>query len=133
MIQLHCNHIKCPFSLIKKSRLVFATKDVIVVTDQFPVSKGHMLVIPRKHVVSIYELSSRHQAALWMAVMRARSIAIKKYTPAGFNIGFNDGKAAGQTVGHAHIHVIPRYAGDRPDPRGGIRWVLPVKAKYWRE
>jgi diadenosine tetraphosphate (Ap4A) HIT family hydrolase len=133
MIQLACHKVKCPFSLIKQSRLVFASKDAIVMLDQFPVSEGHMLVIPRKHVANIYELSSKHQATIWMAVMRARTIAIKKYAPAGFNIGFNDGKAAGQTVGHAHIHVIPRYAGDRPDPRGGVRWVLPDKAKYWRE
>ena len=54
-----------------------------------------------------------------------------EFDPAGYNIGINDGAAAGQTVGHLHIHLIPRYPGDQPDPRGGIRWVIPEKADYW--
>ena len=54
-----------------------------------------------------------------------------EFSPAGYNIGINDGAAAGQTVGHLHMHLIPRYAGDRPDPRGGVRWVIPDKADYW--
>jgi diadenosine tetraphosphate (Ap4A) HIT family hydrolase len=53
------------------------------------------------------------------------------HQPDGFNIGVNVGAAAGQTVGHVHLHLIPRYAGDVPDPRGGVRWIIPAKAQYW--
>ena len=66
-----------------------------------------------------------------MSMVRER--LAKEFSPAGFTVGVNDGEAAGQTVAHAHIHVIPRYEGDYPDPRGGIRWVLPEKAAYWKE
>lgn len=62
---------------------------------------------------------------------QARAHLQDEYSPAGFNIGINDGQAGGQTVMHVHMHLIPRYAGDVPDPRGGIRWVLPNKAAYW--
>ena len=55
----------------------------------------------------------------------------QEFRPDGYNIGINDGAAAGQTVVHLHVHLIPRYAGDRPDPRGGVRWVIPERADYW--
>ena len=54
-----------------------------------------------------------------------------EFGPDSYNIGINDSPAAGQTIGHLHIHLIPRYIGDRPDPRGGVRWVVPDKADYW--
>ena len=101
--------------------------------DAFPVAEGHTLVVPRKHVGSIYELSTIEQNAIWSLVARVRGQLLAKLAPAGFNIGFNDGLAAGQTVAHAHVHIIPRWRGDVPDPRGGFRWVLPTKAAYWKE
>ncbi len=97
----------------------------------FPVSVGHALVVPCIPVLSIFELDESMQAELWDTVRRVRGILEERFHPAGFNIGVNDGPAAGQTVPHAHVHVIPRYAGDVPDPRGGIRWVIPEKARYW--
>lgn len=63
----------------------------------------------------------------------AKAAAEVEFSPAGFNIGINDGAAAGQTVPHLHIHLIPRFAGDLPDPRGGVRWVIPAKADYWSQ
>ena len=89
------------------------------------------MVIPLQPVVSIFELDELMQAELWDAVRRVRDILEDRHSPEGFNIGVNDGRAAGQTIPHAHIHVIPRYKGDVPDPRGGVRWVIPEKAKYW--
>ena len=88
-------------------------------------------MIPRKHVVSLFELSTAEQADLWMLVASVREQLQQEFNPDGFNIGVNDGTAAGQTVLHAHVHVIPRYAGDVPDPRGGVRWIIPEKADYW--
>jgi diadenosine tetraphosphate (Ap4A) HIT family hydrolase len=91
------------------------------------------LVVPRKHVASLFELSIFDQAALWTLVAETRLKLQERHRPDGFNIGVNDGQAAGQTVMHAHIHIIPRYSADIADPRGGIRWVIPEKARYWRE
>lgn len=100
--------------------------------DIYPISKGHFLVVPKRHVGSLFELSDAERAAVWALAGKVRATLNKKYRPSGFNIGLNDGAAAGQTIGHAHVHVIPRYARDAKDPRGGVRWVLPKKAKYWK-
>jgi diadenosine tetraphosphate (Ap4A) HIT family hydrolase len=96
----------------------------------FPVTDGHTLVVPRKHIASVFDLCDDEQSPLWQLVVAVRKQLLADFKPAGFNIGINDGEAAGQTVLHAHIHVIPRYAGDVVDPRGGIRWVIPEKARY---
>jgi diadenosine tetraphosphate (Ap4A) HIT family hydrolase len=93
-----------------------------------------MLVVPRKHVSSIYELGPQEQQSIWALVAEVRVLLLTGMNPPdGFNIGFNDGVAAGQTVSHAHVHVIPRRHGDVPDPRGGIRWVIADKAQYWKK
>jgi diadenosine tetraphosphate (Ap4A) HIT family hydrolase len=81
----------------------------------------------------IFEAEQDEVAALWEAVQQARAQLLKEFSPDGFNIGINDGLAAGQTILHLHIHIIPRYKGDMPDPRGGIRWIFPKKAKYWKD
>jgi diadenosine tetraphosphate (Ap4A) HIT family hydrolase len=94
-------------------------------------TEGHTLVIPRKHVSSIYELTAEEQSAIWSLVAEVRERLLTGLKPDAFNIGLNDGLAAGQTVEHAHVHVIPRRKGDVPDPRGGIRWIIDDKANYW--
>lgn len=101
--------------------------------DGYPVSEGHTLVIPRRHVPSIFDLSGAEQSDVWalVAEVRDRLRARLATQPEGFNVGPNDGVQAGQTVMHGHVHLIPRYKEDVPDPRGGIRWVLPRKANYW--
>ena len=103
----------------------------IAIADGFPVSRGHMLIIPKRHFVSIFDATEDERSALWELVEQARQHLQSKYSPDGFNLGINDGAAAGQTVMHLHIHLIPRYIGDVEDPRGGIRWVMPDRAKYW--
>ena len=108
-----------------------ATKHAVVFPDSFPISEGHTLVIPIRHIASIYDLSEEEQANLWALLGRVRRTIVEKLHPDGFNIGLNDGTAAGQTIAHAHIHIIPRRKGDVPDPRGGIRWIIPEKAVYW--
>jgi diadenosine tetraphosphate (Ap4A) HIT family hydrolase len=105
----------------------------VALPDAFPVADGHTLLVPRKHVGSLYELPAVEQSAIWELVGHVREQLLARVAPDGFNIGFNDGLAAGQTVRHAHVHVIPRWKHDVPDPRGGVRWVLPANAAYWKE
>ncbi len=120
-----------PFFPIPLDRVILETANCLAFYDAYPVSRGHALVVPRRLVPSIFELAALMQAELWDTVRRVREVLDKRFSPDGFNVGVNDGRAAGQTVEHAHIHVIPRYRGDVPDPRGGVRWVIPEKAKYW--
>jgi diadenosine tetraphosphate (Ap4A) HIT family hydrolase len=89
------------------------------------------LVIPKRHVGSFFEVSLEERIALLDLLDQAKASAVAEFRPDGFNIGINDGAAAGQTVPHLHIHLIPRRAGDQKDPRGGVRWVIPEKADYW--
>lgn len=121
----------CPFCSASQAKICLENAIGIALRDAFPVSEGHTLVVPKRHVASLFDLLPEEQAALWLLAAEVRKQLQEEYHPAGFNVGINDGKAAGQTVMHAHIHVIPRYSGDRDDPRGGIRWILPEKARYW--
>jgi len=123
----------CPFCSLPAERLVDAGELAVVIRDGFPVSKGHSLVIPRRHVASWFDVTREEQLALLDLLARARRQIDEEFHPDGYNIGINDGPAAGQTVRHLHIHLIPRYAGDTEDPRGGVRWVFPHKAAYWKE
>jgi diadenosine tetraphosphate (Ap4A) HIT family hydrolase len=99
--------------------------------DTFPLANGHTLVVPKRHVASLFDLPPDEQAYLWSFVANVWQQLRDHFHPDGFNVGVNDGPAAGQTVLHAHVHIIPRYIGDQKDPRGGIRWVIPDKARYW--
>ncbi len=98
--------------------------------DKFPVSKGHSLVIPKRVVPSYFDLSFREQSACWFLVNLVKEELQKTHNPDGFNVGINSGTAAGQTVPHCHIHIIPRYNGDMENPRGGVRGVIPEKQSY---
>jgi diadenosine tetraphosphate (Ap4A) HIT family hydrolase len=121
----------CPFCHMEKSRIHQESECAIAFFDAFPVTEGHTLVIPKQHVGSVFDLPEEEQAALWRLVALVRAKLMAELTPDGFNVGVNDGAAAGQTVMHAHVHVIPRREGDVADPRGGVRWIVPEKAKYW--
>lgn len=98
--------------------------------DAYPVSAGHALIITRRHVATWFQASAEEQAAILAGIQVARDEIAKHHTPDGFNIGINVDAAAGQTVFHLHVHVIPRYWGDVSDPRGGVRYVLPSRANY---
>lgn len=121
----------CPFCQLDAARIAFADDVTLVIRDAFPVSPGHTLIIPRRHVGSFFELTPPERASMFELLTQAKAELDGTLQPDGFNIGINDGAAAGQTVPHLHLHLIPRYRGDTPDPRGGVRWVLPAKAKYW--
>ena len=118
----------CPFCEVDPARLIEQSSLTRTIADGFPVSPGHLLVTPRRHVSDFFALTSEERTAIMEALSRARhSIAHAD----GFNVGINNGQAAGQTVMHVHVHLIPRYRGDVADPRGGVRWVIPDKAAYW--
>jgi diadenosine tetraphosphate (Ap4A) HIT family hydrolase len=98
--------------------------------DSYPVSRGHALVVPRRHALTIFELEAEEYADCFRLVLPLQQLLRARFAPDGFNVGANCGAAAGQSVWHAHIHVIPRYQGDVPNPRGGVRGVIPHKAGY---
>jgi diadenosine tetraphosphate (Ap4A) HIT family hydrolase len=121
----------CPFCRLEMNRIQLENELAVAFLDAFPVTQGHTLIVPKRHVTSLFDLPEQEQAAVWklVAIVRERIMTDRK--PDGFTIGVNDGAAAGQTVLHAHVHVIPRRRGDVADPRGGVRWVVPDKAVYW--
>ncbi len=124
--------MNCPLCERSTSTSVFARNDTAVaVPDGFPLTQGHTLVIPKRHQANIFDLSEAEQRDLLHLVGVVRIRLTEDLNPDGFNIGINVGRAAGQTLDHAHIHVIPRTKGDVKDPRGGVRWVIPTKANYW--
>jgi diadenosine tetraphosphate (Ap4A) HIT family hydrolase len=121
------------FGLIEPERVLAVDELFAVVTDKFPVSRGHMLIIPRRPLTRFQELNAGEKSRLleWVEWAQARLQQTLMPVPEAFNLGVNDGKAAGQTMPQFHFHVIPRHSGDVADPRGGVRWVIPEKAKYW--
>ena len=123
----------CPFCTLDQSSIVLVNDHAVAIYDVFPVTLGHSLIIPKRHIESFFEATKDEQAAMLELLDEMRWILLKELAPDGFNIGINDGPAAGQTVMHLHIHLIPRYNGDIDDPRGGVRWIMPDKAPYWKQ
>ncbi len=98
--------------------------------DKFPVSPGHLLIIPRRHLADWFDTTTEERLALFALADEARTLLLEKFAPGGFNLGINVGEVAGQTIPHVHLHVIPRYRGDARNPRGGVRGVIPAKQDY---
>ena len=124
----------CPFCkierLISKDRIVYQDDTWIAIYDNYPVSQGHVLLIPKRHVETFFNLNMVEFGSLGVTIGIIKMILDKKFHPDGYNIGTNCGEVAGQTVMHCHIHIIPRYKGDMDNPRGGVRGVIPEKQKY---
>lgn len=133
MAEPSCGEQGCPFCRLGEGEIILANELAIAVVDRFPVTPGHSLVIPRRHVVSLFETTAEEREAIFDLVAKVRERLLEERQPDAFNIGINDGVAAGQTVMHLHVHLIPRYANDTDDPRGGVRWIMPVKAPYWKK
>lgn len=123
--------LTCPFCELPPGRICGENEHAVWIRDGYPVSLGHSLVIPKRHVGSFFNVTAEERTAILTLLDEAKASAAAEFKPDGFNIGINDGPAAGQTVLHLHLHLIPRYTGDIPDPRGGVRWVIPDKADYW--
>jgi diadenosine tetraphosphate (Ap4A) HIT family hydrolase len=145
------NQSTCPFCIPDKSRIILANDHAMAFHDSHPVTPGHTLIVPKRHIVSFFEATREEQGALFDLLADMRQLLLNSSqpfrpaswvpfdkegslsAPDGFNIGINDGAAAGQTVMHLHIHLIPRYSGDTEDPRGGVRWIMPKNAPYWKK
>ena len=117
----------CIFCALDREILAESTHSLAIL-DAFPISPGHALVVPRRHAVTIFDLTEAEYTDCFVLVLKVKDLLTARHTPDGFNVGANCGEAGGQSVWHAHIHVIPRYAGDTPSPRGGVRNVIPLKA-----
>jgi len=127
------NTIECLFcdydnpernTVIDQNQLVYAR------VDNFPVSLGHIEVVPRRHVESMFELTDEEILAVHGMLKVVKSSIDLEHHPDAYNLGLNDGRAAGRTIDHCHFHLIPRYAGDVENPRGGIRHIIPGKGNY---
>lgn len=127
--------LACPFCQIADSedheRILNQNEHGFVIRDGFPVTDGHTLVIPKRHIQSFFDLTDAERTSLLTLLDSAKAELDVECSPAAYNVGINDGPAAGQTVPHVHIHLIPRYEVEGVDPRGGVRWVVPGKADYW--
>ena len=99
-------------------------------TDTYPVSDGHCLVIPKRHMATFFECTAEENRDFHTLILKAKEIIDDNYQPDAYNIGNNNGLYAGQSIFHLHIHIIPRYKGDVENPKGGVRWVLPKKSQY---
>ncbi len=121
----------CVLCSLSGDRIMGENEHAVWVLDKNPVSPGHSLIVTKRHVESFFEMPMPEREAILSLLDKAREHASKKHAPEGFNIGINEGPAAGSSVPHLHVHLIPRFFGDRKDPRGGVRWVIPDKADYW--
>ena len=120
----------CPFCSPGHGEIIQENDLAYTRYDKYPVSPGHLLIIPRRHIATVFDASPDELAALWALLSAAKSSLDIQFRPDGYNIGINDGASAGQTIPHLHIHLIPRFSGDMSDPRGGVRGVIPQKQKY---
>jgi diadenosine tetraphosphate (Ap4A) HIT family hydrolase len=119
-----------PFLAIEPSAWVASNDLAFAVRDQYPVTPGHTLVISRRPVPTWFDATGEEQIALLDLVRLVKGALDSELRPDGYNVGFNVGEAAGQTVMHLHVHVIPRFHGDVVDPRGGIRHVIPGRGNW---
>ncbi|MGM0577137.1 MAG: DUF3427 domain-containing protein [Myxococcota bacterium] len=120
----------CPFCDFGERDVLWSDDLAFAFRDAYPVSEGHTLVVPRRHVATYFEATPWEHASIWRGVEAVKKQLDAELSPDGYNVGFNAGEAAGQTVMHLHVHVIPRFRGDVPDPEGGVRGVIPSKQKY---
>ena len=121
----------CIFCNLEPSRIEDRNEFFVAIKDLYPVTEGHTLIIPSRHVESFFELTRDEEIAMLdMLISQKEELSQLDTTITGFNVGINDGEDAGQTIMHCHIHLIPRRKGDMESPRGGVRGVIPDKQSY---
>lgn len=118
----------CPFC--QPNGVLLENDLAYVIEDANPVNPGHLLVIPRSHNADFFLITEAERVAVLKLLDEAKHHLDRQHAPAGYNIGVNVGEAAGQTIPHVHMHLIPRYRGDMPNPRGGVRGVIPSRQSY---
>ena len=125
------NEKECIFCNLDPNREIIAQNGLaLAFFDAFPVNPGHALIIPKRHVADYFDLTEDEVAAMQALLREVKAIVEKRFNPDGYNIGVNVNAAAGQSVFHVHMHLIPRYKGDVENPKGGVRGVIPSKQKY---
>lgn len=117
---------KCPFCDLGV-RVVRENDLAVSVRDKEPASRGHTLVLPKRHCPSFFDLSAAEVQACYELLQKEHAALSSEFQPGGFNVGINVGLPAGQSIDHTHWHLIPRYQSDHPDPRGGVRHVIPTR------
>ena len=120
----------CPFCPPGRPEIILENDLAYAVRDANPVTPGHCLAIPRRHVSSFFDLSEDEIQAAFHLILDLKKLIDDEFSPDGYNVGVNVGESAGQTVSHVHVHVIPRRSGDVDDPTGGVRGVIPGKGPY---
>ena len=120
----------CPFCNISEKEVVLKNDKCFAIFDKYPVSKGHMLIIPYRHFSNFFDATYDEISAMYRLIYEAKAYLDREYSPDGYNLGVNIGEAAGQTIPHMHVHLIPRYRGDIENPAGGVRGVIPAKRIY---
>lgn len=120
----------CPFCDASGSVILVRNELCYARFDQYPVTDGHVLIIPFRHFSNYFDATEDETCSIWSLVDGVKHVIRQERSPDGYNIGINVGRAAGQTIPHLHVHIIPRYEGDMTDPRGGVRGVIPDKQKY---
>jgi diadenosine tetraphosphate (Ap4A) HIT family hydrolase len=121
----------CIFCKLREERVIGECDFTKTFIDTYPASPGHTLIVPKRHFATFFEASEDELLAIGKALQNAKIILDEEFSPDGYNIGVNNGQAAGQSVMHLHVHLIPRYNGDVEDPKDGVRWILKDKADYW--
>lgn len=120
----------CPFCSISQEQYVLSNATCYAIFDLSPVAQGHMLIIPKRHAPTFFDLTAQERRDMNDLILRCKDRLDKSLMPGGYNIGLNCGVVAGQSVPHCHCHLIPRYQGDVQDPRGGVRGVIPDRQQY---
>ncbi len=125
--------MSCPFCNVNKTDVTAESECFYAKLDGYPVTEGHTLIISKRHVANYFDLTEKEQVDMVKFLNAVKKDTDKNFITSQYNVGVNCGELAGQTVGHVHIHLIPRRQGDVDDPRGGVRWVIANKAKYWKD
>ena len=123
-------NVQCIFCNFSQNKIIAENELAIAFYDSFPVNPGHALIIPRRHVANYFDLTIEECTAMQVLLKEVQAKVNERYHPDGFNIGVNVNAAAGQSVFHVHMHLIPRYQGDVENPKGGVRGVIPSKQQY---
>jgi diadenosine tetraphosphate (Ap4A) HIT family hydrolase len=124
--------MSCPFCTVQDTDKILVSEYCFARWDKYPVTVGHLLIIPNRHIGDYFLLAPSEKTGVWVMVDEAQRLLEQRHRPDGYNVGINVGAAAGQTVNHCHIHLIPRRWGDTNNPRGGVRGVIAGKADYSR-
>ncbi len=125
----------CSFCDIQKDKdkIIAENETFFAVFDDNPVNDGHCLIVPKRHVISFFNLTDEELEDCYEIIKEVKKYIDKNFSPDGYNVGVNEGRAAGRTIDHLHIHLIPRYAGDVKNPVGGVRNIIPEKGDYTKQ